>query len=214
MGELLSGYGFGKDFSSQLRESFERNRVFPESPERFRIVEESDELLQLGISYLPCPGHSQSDLVYLLDEYAVSGDALLRNIFQAPLLDIDLETFAGRFRNYHAYCSSLLNLAQLRGRQIMPGHRQFVSGVDDAILFYVTMLLERVAQLLPFSNLPMNVIIDRLFNGRLTEPFFVYLKVSEVVFMLDFIEDPVLLKSAMEKIGLFVQVSELYGAVT
>jgi len=214
MGELLSGYGFGKDFSAQLRESFERNKVFPEPPERFRIVEESDELLQLGISYLPCPGHSQSDLVYLLDEYAVSGDALLRNIFQAPLLDIDLETFAGRFRNYHAYCSSLLNLAQLRGRQIMPGHRQFVSGVDDAILFYVTMLLERVAQLLPFSNLPMNVIIDRLFNGRLTEPFFVYLKVSEVVFMLDFIEDPLLLKSAMEDIGLFVQVGELYGAVT
>ena len=214
MGELLNGYGFGVDFSAQLRESFERNKAFPEPPERFRIVEESDELPKLGISYLPCPGHSQSDLVYLLDGYAVSGDVLLRNIFQAPLLDIDLETFAGRFRNYHAYCSSLFNLAQLRGRQIMPGHRQFVSGVDDAILFYVTRLLERVAQLLPFSNLPMNEIIDRLFKGRLTEPFFVYLKVSEVVFMLDFIEHPVLLKSAMEKIGLFVQISELYAAVT
>lgn len=213
MDELLNGYGFGGGFTRQLRESFERNKVFPATPERFRIVEESEELSKLGISYLPCPGHSQSDLTYLVGESAVTGDVLLRNIFQAPLLDIGLDSFAERFRNYDAYCSSLLNLAKLRGVRIMPGHRQYVEGVDEAIFFYVRTLLERAAQLKPFRWLPLNDIIGQLFKGRLTEPFLVYLKISEIVFMLDFLENPALLKGSLEQIGLFDQVTALYERV-
>jgi len=213
MGELLSGYGFGGDFTAQLRESFERNKIFPATPERFCIVEEQEELSEVGIRYLACPGHSQSDLVYLVGDSAVTGDILLRNIFQAPLLDIDLDDFSKRFKNYDAYCSSLLNLVQLRGRQIMPGHRQYVPGVDEAILFYVTTLLERVVQLSPFRGLAMHDIIEQLFKGRLTEPFFIYLKVSEIVFMLDFLENPALLKASLEQIGLFDAVRDRYEAV-
>lgn len=213
IGELLDGYGFGSAFSGQLRDSFERHGVFPAPPERFRIVEDVPDLAGLGISCLSCPGHSQSDLVYLVKTYAVTGDVLLRNIFQAPLLDIDLDSFAGRFRNYDAYCSSLLNLAKLRGRTVMPGHRRSVDGVDSAVLYYVKTMLERATQLLPFRTLAMNDIVDRLFKGRLTDPFFVYLKVSEIVFMLDFLERPELLKSSLEQIGLFNQVSELYADV-
>ncbi len=214
MAELLNGYGYGDDFAAQLRESFERNKIFPAIPERFRIVEESDELAGLGIRYLPCPGHSQSDLVYLVGDSAVTGDILLRNIFQAPLLDIDLENFTGRFRNYDAYCRSLLNLAGLRGRSIMPGHRRYVESVDDALLYYVKTLLERVVQLIPFRSLPLNDIVEQLFRGRLVEPFFIYLKISEIVFMLDLLENPALLRASLEQIGLFDQVSGLYEAVS
>jgi 2,4-dienoyl-CoA reductase (NADPH2) len=213
MAELLGEYGYGGDFAGQLRESFERNKVFPTTPERFRIVEESDDLAKLGISYLPCPGHSQSDLVYLVEDSAVTGDILLRNIFQAPLLDSDLEKLTGRFRNYDVYCNSLLNLAKLRGRRIMPGHRQYVEGVDEGILFYVKTLLERAAQLLPFRKLAMKNIMENLFKGRTTDQFFIYLKISELVFMLDFLENPELLKASLEQIGLFENVSELYAAV-
>lgn len=212
IGELLTGYGFGEDFSDQLRESFERNKVFPATPERFRIAEEAPALSRLGISCLACPGHSQSDLVYLVGKSAVTGDILLRDIFQAPLLDIDLENVAGRFRNYDAYCSSLINLAQLRGRRIMPGHCQYVPGVDEAVLCYVKTLLQRVVQVKPFRGLALSDIIDQLFKGRLTEPFFIYLKVSEIVFMLDFLDNPVLLKASLEQIGLFDEITALYEA--
>jgi hydroxyacylglutathione hydrolase len=214
MGKILAGYGFGEDFSVQLRESFERNKIFPAHPERFRIVEEAEELSALGVTYLPCPGHSQSDMVYLLGDCAVTGDILLRNIFQAPLLDINLDTFSGRFRNYDAYCNSLFNLVKLRGCRIMPGHRNFVKNVDDALVFYVRTLLERAVQLLPFRGESVDRIITKLFKGRLVEPFSVYLKVSEIVFMLDFLEEPTLLKASLEQIGLFDEVSELYAAVT
>jgi 2,4-dienoyl-CoA reductase (NADPH2) len=214
MGEILAGYGFGEDFALQLRESFDRNKVFPQDPARFRIVEDSNELGALGVTYLPCPGHSQSDMVYLLGDSAITGDILLRNIFQAPLLDINLETFCGRFRNYDVYCNSLFNLVKLRGRRIMPGHRNFVTNVDDALIFYVRTLLERAAQLLPFRGQTVDKIIEQLFKGRLTDPFFVYLKISEIVFMLDFLENPTLLKSSLEQVGLFATVDELYAAVT
>ena len=214
IGELLKGYGFGDDFAKELRGSFERHKLFPTIPERYRIVEESSEPDKLGIGYLACPGHSQSDLVYLVGDCAITGDILLRNIFQAPLLDINLMNFSERFRNYDAYCNSLLNIAKLRDLRIMPGHREYVESVDNAILFYVRTLLERVVRLLPFRGLAINVIIGQLFNGRLTDPFFIYLKVSEIVFMLDFIENPALLKASLEQIGLFDEVSGLYSAVT
>ncbi|MEI6205937.1 MAG: MBL fold metallo-hydrolase [Desulfuromonadales bacterium] len=212
IGALLNYYGFSDDFAGRLRASFDRNKIFPVSPERYRIAEESSELQDLGVSWLACPGHTQSDLVYLVGEYAVTGDILLRNIFQAPLLDTDLETFEGRFRNYEAYSATLIKLAQLRGKRIMPGHRQFVGSVDEAILFYVKTLLERATQLLPLKRLAVNEIIDRLFRGRHDDPFFVYLKISEIVFMLDFIENPALLKTSLDQIGLFDQVCELYSA--
>ena len=211
---LLGGYGFGGEFVRQLRDSFARHKIFPAKPGRYRIVEESAELKGLGIEWLACPGHSQSDLVYLVDGCAVSGDLLLRDIFQAPLLDINLETFADRFRNFDAYCVSLGKLAKLRGSRIMPGHRENVGGVDAAILFYVTTLLERSAKLLPHRALAVNEIVERLFRGRLTEPFHVYLKVSEIVFMLDFLDNPALLRRSLEGIGLFEEVAELYHTVS
>ncbi|MDD2897275.1 MAG: MBL fold metallo-hydrolase [Desulfuromonadaceae bacterium] len=213
MGRLLNGFGFDNDFTMNVRESFRKNKIFPEAPERFRIIEESDVPAELGISYLPCPGHSQSDLVYLVGDTAITGDVLLRNIFQVPLLDIDLDSFSGRFKNYDVYCSTLLNLTRLRGCRIMPGHRQYVDDLDEAVLFYVRTLLVRVVQLLPLRGLAMNTIIDQLFKGRITEPFILYMKISEIVFMLDFLENPTLLRASLEQMGLFDQVASLYEDV-
>jgi len=210
---LLSKNGFNSDFILKLRDSFKQHKIFPRTPVKYRIVEDSPEIATLGVNWLSCPGHSQSDLVYLVGDFAVTGDILLRNIFQAPLLDIDLESFAGRFRNYEAYCTPLLNLAQLRNFRIMPGHRNCIESLDEAVIFYVKTLLERAVQVLPFRSLPVNEIIERLFLGRLTDPFLVYLKVSEVMFMLDFIENPSLLKASLEQIGLFDGVSELFSTM-
>lgn len=210
---LLSKHGFSDDYIQKLRDSFKKHKIFPKIPENYRIVEDSPEIAALGVNWISCPGHSQSDLVYLVGDSAVTGDILLRNIFQAPLLDIDLDSFEGRFRNYDAYCDSLLKLAELRGYRIMPGHRHYVESLDEAVLFYVTTLLDRVAQVLPFSRLALTEIIERLFQGRLTDPFLVYLKVSEVVFMLDFIKNPELLKKSLETIGLYGFVSEKFEKV-
>ncbi|MCM0082164.1 MBL fold metallo-hydrolase [Geomonas sp. Red32] len=210
---LLLDCGFSKKFVLGLRDSYQAHKVFPERPRWYRVVEESPEIAELGIEWFAAPGHSQSDLVYLTGDCAVTGDLLLRNIFQAPLLDIDLDNFSRRFRNYDAYCDSLVKLATLRGKRIMPGHRDSVDGVDEAIVFYVTTLLERSARLLPYRGIPVAEMVDRIFQGRITDPFHLYLKASEMVFMLDFIEQPSQLRSSLERIGLFDRVAEPFNVV-
>jgi len=213
--EFRKEYGFDDAFAERLRNVMDEKKVFPDMPGRCTVVEESDIPQQLGISWLSCPGHSQSDLVYLCGSDAVSGDILLRNIFQAPLLDVDLDTLAGRFRNYDAYCASLLELGKLRRYTILPGHREYVKSLDGTIYFYVRKLLERAGQVKRFAGVEsIKEVIERLFGESLVDPFVVYLKVSEIVFMRDFLADPGRLERSLAQIGLSDSVYELYMAVT
>jgi len=213
--KFLKGYGFEDSFTERLRRVLDEKKYFSEMPRRCTIVEESDIPQKLGINWISCPGHSQSDLVYLCGNDAVSGDVLLRDIFQAPLLDVDMDTFAGRFRNYDAYCTSLLELEKLRRYNILPGHREYVKSLNETICFYIRKLLERARQVKRFAAVEsLKEIIGHLFGESLVDPFVVYLKVSEIVFMRDFLEEPGKLETSLEQIGLSDSVRELYMAVT
>jgi 2,4-dienoyl-CoA reductase (NADPH2) len=199
---LVEEFGFD-DVARGMRAVFEKTKIFPDVPDRFTVLEESDVPAKLGMSWLSCPGHSQTDVVYLWGSHAVSGDVLLHNIFQAPFLDVDLDTFNGRFRNYAAYCASLLQLRKLDGYEICPGHRNTVISVDETIRFYVRKLVERARQVKRYDDIEsIRELIEHLFNGSLLEPFVVYLKVSEIVFMRDFLADPGRLERSLEQIGL------------
>jgi 2,4-dienoyl-CoA reductase (NADPH2) len=206
---LLLQLGFSAEFLDPLRDSMEDGTVFPTLPRRYRIIEE-DLPPSLGITALACPGHSQSDLVLTGCNWAVSGDVLLRGIFQSPLLDVDLLS-EQRFNNYAAYCATLGKLAGLRGKTILPGHRESVESVDACILFYVGKLLERSARikLLPLS-LSVAEIVNQLFPEQPERPFLTFLKASEIVFIRDFLACPEPLREVLQQIGLFQPVAELY----
>lgn len=209
MSELLRETGFSSRYLDELRRIFESGVLFPPFPKKIREAETA-ELAHLGVSILACPGHSQSDLVYYGENWAVTGDTLLHGIFQCPLLDVDLEK-GGRFANYEAYCETIVGLADLDGRQVLPGHRKTIPGILKTLHFYIEKLLHRAAQLYPFrheSN-PM-VLIDKLLNGRMQDTFSIYLKISEIVFMLDFLHRPELLAEALENIGLYGQLAPLF----
>ena len=209
LGELLLAAGFDDKFLVDFRREMDEGEVFTSLPERYRTVE-SDLPEHLGLEVISCPGHSQSDLVLAGPHWAVTGDVLLRGIFQVPLLDIDLET-GRRFNNYRAYCTTIGRLAALRGRQILPGHRESIVSIDESILFYVGKLLDRAVQLKQFARQDdVAHIVSRLFGTKQSSPFFYYLKASEVIFMRDFLSDPGQLRSALERIGLFEQVVEKF----
>ena len=204
--EEMAGLGFSREQIRRFRESVERNRLLPAVPRRFRVAEEAAATGRLGIEVLACPGHSQSDLVYFGGDWAVTGDTLLRGIFQVPLLDVDLQSFAGRFRNYAAYCESLRRLGALRGRRILPGHRYSVESLEACILFYVGKLCQRAARLKVFpAELPVSNLVERLFGEGPGDPFITYIKASEIVFMRDFLAEPERLRGALADLGLLAR---------
>jgi 2,4-dienoyl-CoA reductase (NADPH2) len=212
MYRLLADLGFSGEYLEGLRRIFDSGALFPPFPRRF-LTAENDLPERLGIEVLACPGHSQSDLVYAGDDWAVTGDTLLRGVFQSPLLDVDLE-LGGRFRNYQAYCSTIVKLAGLQGKRVLPSHRYSVKSIRQVLLFYISKLLVRARQLYPHrAEENLMVLIDTLLDGRIQEVFHIYLKASEIVFMKDFLEQPELLRRALEEIGLFDEVSVLYQAV-
>jgi hydroxyacylglutathione hydrolase len=213
MYHLLADLGFSRTYLEGLQQIFDSGALFPPFPKKFKIAEK-DLPKHLGIEAINCPGHSQSDVVYAGEDWAVTGDTLLRGIFQSPLLDVDLES-GNRFNNYAAYCSSIVKLAGLGNKKVLPGHRKNIAGIDATLLFYISKLLVRVEQLRPYKDEEnLITLIDRLLDGRMQDTFHLYLKASEVVFMKDLLTEPEMLRRALEEIGLFDQVGELYNAAT
>lgn len=208
---LLETLGFAGKYLDAVFSTFQSDRIFPPFPKQFKIVED-DMPGHLGLDVLSCPGHSQSDLVYVSDNWAVTGDVLLRGVFQSPLLDIDLET-GERFGNYEAYCATISKLATLRQKTVCPGHRTRIDSVDDSLLFYVSKMLGRVAQLDKHDAVNGNIaeVIKHHFGESLKEPFHLYLKASEIVFMQDFLVRPELLQKALEETGLFAGVEDKFS---
>lgn len=199
----LRAIGFDGKFQKKLYEQGVRSGLFSEGFDDCQVIEKSTEPARLGIEYLKCAGHSQSDLVFLVGDYAISGDILLPNVFQTPLLEIDLTTSKGLFDNYTAYCSSLVKFRQLRGLQILPGHRQVFDQLDEVVLFYVGKLRERAAQLKHFpAQTSVREIVETLFGEIMSNPIVTFLKASEVVFMLDYLARPELLEEALFQFGL------------
>ena len=208
---LVGDLGFGMDYIDQLRKQFTRSSLLPLLPSRYLVAEE-DLPSYLDIEVIGCPGHSQSDLVYAGDEWAVTGDTLLRGVFQSPLLDADLET-GERFRNYRAYCASIVRLAGLRSKKILPGHRQHVKSVDKTLTFYLKKMLHRVSYLQHhLANNSVAGVIRDLFPS-MDDPFHIYLKASEIVFMRDFLARPALLTSSLMEIDLYEPLADLFDQV-
>jgi 2,4-dienoyl-CoA reductase (NADPH2) len=210
---LLVGAGFAKSYLEDLRKVFESGALFPPFPENYKIAE-NDIPNKFDIQVINCPGHSQSDVVYVVDDLAVTGDTLLRGIFQSPLLDVDLET-GKRFNNYNAYCRSIVKLAALNRCTVLPGHRRTIDSIEESIHFYISKLLLRVEQILPFRD-ERNIakIIETVLNKSMTDVFHIYLKASEILFMQDFLAHPEKLGDALRVIGLFDKVADQFNRIT
>ena len=211
MYQILAGLGFDTAYLEELQKIFNTGAILPPFPKSYKIAEEEIPK-RLGVDVLACPGHSQSDLVYTVGEHIVTGDTLLRGIFQSPLLDVDLKT-GERFDNYGAYCETIVKLSALDGKTVLPGHRYTIAGIKETQIFYLEKLLVRVAQLHQYLG-EENImqLIDKLLKGRMKDIFHIYLKASEIVFMMDLLEDPERLENALQESGLWPEVADLYVA--
>ena len=206
---LFAAMGFNNDYIETLKESFYRGVLFPPLPENY-LIAETDIPERLGIRTMGCAGHSQSDLVYYGENWDITGDTLPRGIFQSPLLDVDTE-LGGRFNNYDAYCASIVKLAGLEGKRILPGHRKTIESIGATILFYVSKTLDRVIQLKPYiKGNTIAGMVDGVFGEEMKDPCDIYLMDNQIVFMNDLLQEPDLLRQALEQMGLFDRVEERF----
>lgn len=205
---LVAEAGFPGEVSRRLLDAFHTPHRYPE---RFEIAETSGAAERLGISILDCSGHSQSDLVYVVNGFAVTGDILLREIFQSSELTPCAEDPFTRFRNYDAYCKSIPKMASLRGLTVLPAHRYSIESVDETILFYIRKLLERARLIKRFAEVEkVSEVVGNLFGDAMANPVVTYIKASEIYFLRDFLADPQRLRCALQQVNLFDPVSELY----
>lgn len=211
--KLLEELGCSLEFVREFRHETDSEAIFPEFPKNYKIVEQ-DLPEELEIQAIPCPGHSQSDMVYIGDNWAITGDTLLRDIFQSPMLDIDLLT-GERFNNYQAYCKTIIKLAGLGDKQILPGHNLNVPSAELCLLEYVNKLLDRASHIRKgIGRLTVPQIFEELFGDSIKGSFLKFLKISEIVFLRDFLEEPEHLQRALLKIGLFQQLEEKFQQTT
>lgn len=194
----LGRLGLDERFQEGLYRQGSQAGIFADPPHQFDILEESPAPARLGVDWLNCAGHSQSDLIFRIGPYAISGDILLPNLFQSPLLEVDLRSLGRRFDNYGAYCDSLKRFRSLRGVTILPGHRRSVESLEGVVHFYVNKLRERAALLGRFpAGTPVSEIVATLCGDIHENPVLAYLKASEVVFMQDYLADPERIETAL-----------------
>jgi len=211
--QMLREAGFTKEFLDRLQREMETpDLIYPAQPEDYKIIE-TDLPEHLGIECVPCPGHSPSDLALCRNNWAVTGDIMLHNIFQTPLLEWDFDTNE-RFRNYHAYCQSLPNMAALRGKVILPGHRYNIDSVDSCLLFYLNKLLDRAELLIDFPKDAATAdILEKILGINPDFAFASYAKASEIFFLRDFLIEPEKLQQSTEKIGLFPFIADKFNRI-
>jgi 2,4-dienoyl-CoA reductase (NADPH2) len=146
----------------------------------------------------------------MIDRFAYSGDALLRDIFQTPIIDVDYSNPTVRYNNYKAFCNALYKFKNLNNYTVMPGHMDYIVSVNDTVLFYVNKMFNRLIKIKdkitvwPLEDLAIYV------AGENVDPYIKYLKASEIIFFKDYLEEPEKLKDALTYLGIFMGEIEKY----
>ena len=208
--DVFIGLDFPAEKCTSLIEKFDEVSKWAPPPERCLAAEDAGDLMDdLGIKFVSCPWHSQGDLVYLYDDYAVMGDVALRGLFPVPVLDVDFSCpDNGRFDNYGAFCTSIDRLKQLDNKVLLPAHNQYLDDLDGWICFAVTKVVDRAARLVSHyqDGKTIRQTVEDLLGEQTANPLMVYLKASEVALMFDFLHDHNQLKEVLRK-------HHLYGCV-
>jgi len=210
--DLLGEMGFPEAQRLAVAALFRKLNQFVPLPRRFRIIEDSADLLrQLNISYSAVKWHSQSDLIFEYGNYAIAGDVFLKGIFSSPLFDVDLSSENGsRFRNYVYFCRLIENIGHFDKLTILPAHNREMTDVSGWCVFYVTKLINRLKKLASAlrSGVSLYDVVRQILPDEEQSPFMLYAKISDVLFARDLLDDPDALVGAIARAQLTGRLEE------
>jgi len=212
---ILTNLGFSNKTARLLADKASHINRLPTVPQQYLLAEESGELLNsLGITALPCPWHSQGDLIYLLRDCAFLGDVAVRGMFPVPLLDVDcIDLKPSRFNNYEAFCTSIDNLKKIQEKTMLPGHNNYLTDLDGWICFMVSNILGRAHKLLPFYEQQDNIYlaVRQFICPQEWNPVMIYVKTSELVFIYDFLKKPEKLRKILQQYDLYQRIEQQFS---
>lgn len=210
---ILADLEFPENICEIMLEIFNSTQILSN---KYKILEEStEELGKIGIEYISCKWHSQSDIIYLYKGYAVLGDLVLNNIFTTPILDMDFDKLEGRFKNYIFYCETLKKLKEIEHYTLLPGHREAVASIDEWIIYSVSKFLGRALKLKTLINsTSVYNVVQTIVSDINSMPVKGFIKTSEVLFMKDMLMNPDILKNSLEDIGLFSIFKKQFEAIS
>jgi len=210
---LLPALGFAADEVEQQKDVLRWLQSMAPIPEHYRLLEESQHVLDaLGLSYFYSPWHGGCDVIYLMKNYAIIGDTVLKGIFSCPCIEVDFDDpTAKRFSNYAALCEAISQLKKIENYSFLPSHREPVESVDVWIEFFVTKLVERTRALTPLlqSGNTVYQTTVKFFGKKVEKQFHLYIKASEVALSNDFLSAPDMLIQALEENGLLEKLAHL-----
>ncbi|MEF3255455.1 MAG: MBL fold metallo-hydrolase [Deferribacterales bacterium] len=207
--KILIEEGFPEESITKINQVFDYFKNILPDPEADILEDNTDLLTKLNLRYIPCPGHSQSDIVYLYQDYAITGDVILMDIFQTPLFDLDLNKLNCRYNNYKAYINTIDKLINIQDKIILPGHNKKIDSIKVRIEWYLDKLLSRICRI--HQKIMKETLYTTLISSNIdvnNDPLTLYLKLSELFFMRDFILEPNPLVNTIQKHNLDINIQK------
>ena len=212
---LLNNIGFKNDIIEDITKAIVMLKKSTPALEHYNILDASNIYKiykKFDIRSIYCPYHTQSDIAYKIGDHLITGDILLRGIFQTPLMDVNYSNFDERFNSYKAYCKTIRMLIKYKDCIILPGHRRYVENIEMAVLFYVNKMFDRIKKIYKYlKTLTIPEVTDKVLGTGNVSGFLVYIKISEIMFFKDFLDAPEILKSSLERVGIFQELEKKYN---
>lgn len=186
--KILVDEGFSKDTLFKIEgliKYFESE--LPHIEDGYIVEDNIEEIRSMGIEVIYAPWHSQSDLIYILNNYAVSGDVFLEEIVSTPLLSVDLNNFEKRFSNFDAFIETIIRIKNIEDKIFLPGHKDEIKNIGDVIFFQINKFIERAKKIgdqLKNKNI-FNLVFDNI-ESIANDPYALYIKASEMFFLRDY----------------------------
>ncbi|ADD68900.1 beta-lactamase domain protein [Denitrovibrio acetiphilus DSM 12809] len=199
---LCIDMGFSAEITEKMLGMYDHVNFIPD---KHNILEDSvDALKELNLSYTSFKWHSQSDIVFMHENLAISGDIMLQDIFTTPLIDSDANDLQLRFNNYGHFCEALVRLSKIGSYKLLPGHRKTLDDQKQWLIFYISKTLQRTIKLLPrLGKESPAEIVRSIICDMDSKPYDAFIKLSEIMFFKDILAKPELLKDTLSTIGLY-----------
>ena len=190
-----------------MKKLIESRKKCAETIKMFCVIDESSsfEFKEFRLKVLHFPGHTSGSICLWNEETGLlfSGDSLLPGTIPVPLIESKLDQKGQCYRGLVSYLEAGRRVRELNLRKVYPGHGETVQDVEQLFVQISNYWGKRKKEILDLIGegkiLPYQVVQWLLSKSAEYEEFVPYIKLSEVVGVLEVLEEEGLVESFEEE---------------